>query len=289
MTDPAYLPSPASPSRRSFLASASAGLLAAGLWPGRLHADDAAGENGSFQFLAVNDVHFTDPAKCPQWFEKIFAAMRDSAPKAEFALLSGDLSSRCLDSEFGGLRELLTLLRMPVHLTPGNHDVASNGDRAIFEKFFPGKRNHVVEHRGWQLVNVDSVENTGYVQTTILKDNLDWLDKVLPKLDPKRPTILSTHFPLGPGLARRPKNADDLLKRFMGFNLQAVFNGHWHGYSQTLFNAAVISTNRCCSRYRGNHDGSREKGWYVCDAAQGKISRRFVAAPPELIARSEWH
>src|SRR5687767_10693036 len=69
--------------RRSFLIGASAGLMAAGVWPGRLFAEEAVGENGSFQFLAVNDVHFTDPKKCPQWFEKIFAAMRRSAPKAE--------------------------------------------------------------------------------------------------------------------------------------------------------------------------------------------------------------
>ncbi|MBN8456387.1 MAG: metallophosphoesterase [Verrucomicrobia bacterium] len=276
-------------SRRAFLTRSTASLLAAGLWPGWAHAQEAAGENGSFRFLAFNDVHFTDPKKCPQWFGKVFAAMRASAPDAEFALLSGDLTSNCKPAEFGGIREVLPLLRMPVHLTLGNHDVGSKGERTEFEKFFPGKRNHVVSHRGWQIVCCDSVENTGYIQTRILKENLAWLESALPKLDPRRPTILSTHFPLGAGLARRPKNADDLLKLFAKFNLQAVFNGHWHGYSQMLFNEAVVSTNRCCSRYRGNHDGSRDKGWYVCEAAQGKISRRFVAAPPDLIAESEWH
>lgn len=277
------------PTRRSFLASASASVLAAGFWPGRLFAEEAAGENGSFQFIAVNDVHFTDPKKCPQWFEKVFMAMRASAPKAEFVLLSGDLSLRCTEAEFGGIGELFPLLGMPVHPVPGNHDVAANGDRSLYEKFYPGKRNHLVEHRGWQIVNFDSVENTGYIHTTILKDNLAWLDETLPKLDPRKPTILSTHFPLGSGMERRPKNSGELLKRFEKFNLQAVFNGHWHGYSQMMFHDAIISTDRCCSRYRGNHDGSREKGWYVCEADQGRITRRYVSAPRELIEQSEWH
>lgn len=275
--------------RRSFLTSTSAGLLAAGFWPGRLFAEEAVGENGSFQFLAVNDVHFTDPKKCPQWFEKIFAAMRRSAPKAEFVILSGDLSSRNTDVEFGGIREVLPLLGMPVHITCGNHDMTVKGDRSLFDTFFPGKRNHIVEHRGWQIVNFDSVENTGHIHTNILPENLAWLDETLPKLDPKRPTILSTHFPLGAGMERRPKNSADLLKRFENFNVQAVFNGHWHGYSNMLFKDAIISTNRCCSRFRGNHDGSKEKGWYVCEAGQGKVTRRYVAAPKELIEESEWN
>lgn len=275
--------------RRSFLTSASVGVLAAGLWPGRLFAEEAAGENGSFQFLAVNDVHFTDPKKCPQWFEKVFAAMKRSAPKAEFVMLSGDLSSENTEAEFGGIRELFPLLGMPVHIVPGNHDVAANGDRSMFEKFFPGKRNHVVEHRGWQIVNFDSVENRGHIRTTIPKENLAWLDETLPKLDPRKPTILSTHFPLGAGMERRPKNAQDVLQRFASFNLQAVFNGHWHGYSQMRFQGADISTNRCCSRFRGNHDGSKEKGWYVCEAGQGKVTRRYVTAPADLIAESEWN
>jgi hypothetical protein len=31
-----------------------------------------------------------------------------------------------------------------------------------------------------------------------------------------------------------------------------------------------------CSRVRNNHDGSPEKGWFVCQPMNGEIKRRFV-------------
>lgn len=280
---------PMMPSRRQFITRVSSGVLAASLWPGRAFAEDAVGENGDFDFIAVNDVHFTDPKRCPPWFEKVFAAMRASAPKAEFVILSGDLTSECTPAEFGGIRDSLKSLQMPVHLTLGNHDVTKTGDRALFSQFFPDKRNYLLDHRGWQIVSLDTVENRAAEKTTIPNDTLKWLDENLPKIDRRKPMIVSTHFPLGVGMIRRPKNANALLSRLANYNVQAVFNGHWHGFSNMMFQDAIISTDRCCSRHRGNHDGSKTKGWFVCEARQGHITRRFVAAPEELIKASSWH
>lgn len=269
--------------RRGFLARSAGAALAAGLWPGRSFADEAAGENGDFDFIAFNDVHFADPKKCPPWFEKCFAAMRESAPKAEFALLSGDLSTDAREAEFAGMRDLLPLLKLPVHLTPGNHDVTVlKADRSKFDEFFPDRVNYVVAHRGWQIFVLNSVESRSAENTNIPSETLKWLDENLPKHDRRKPTIVSTHYPLGYGLKRRPKNADDLLKRFAPFNVAAIFNGHFHGYTATLFNEALMTTDRCCARSRENHDGSPLKGWFVCEARQGRISRRFVAVPKEL-------
>jgi hypothetical protein len=42
-----------------------------------------------------------------------------------------------------------------------------------------------------------------------------------------------------------------------------------------------------CSRVRQNHDGSPEKGWFVCNAVNGEIKRRFVEfCPNEQEARN---
>jgi hypothetical protein len=38
----------------------------------------------------------------------------------------------------------------------------------------------------------------------------------------------------------------------------------------------VLTTNRCCSNSRNNHDGSPEKGYFLCHAKGGKVSHRFV-------------
>ena len=49
-------------SRRQFVQRTLIAGTAAGLgWPGRLRAQDAAaGEQGSFTFISVNDLHFTE-------------------------------------------------------------------------------------------------------------------------------------------------------------------------------------------------------------------------------------
>lgn len=268
-------------SRREFFLGSAAASVAAGLWPGRIFADDAAGENGEFEFIQVNDLHFTDEQLCPPWFGKAFGLMRESAPKAEFVLLSGDLTTDCKDMEFSGIKSVLPLLKTPVHLTPGNHDFTTPSGFGVFDRHFPGKRNYAIEHRGWQVFSLNSVESRGYMSTNVPQETLEWVRDNLGKFDPKKPTILSTHFPLGIAHLRRPKNADALLAPFRKFNVQHIFSGHWHGYSEMELNGAPATTNRCCSRYRGNHDGSDRKGWFVCAAKAGTVTRRFVA-PPEL-------
>jgi hypothetical protein len=270
-------------SRRELLVGGTAALLA-GLWPGRARAGDApVGED--FEFIAVNDLHFTDPRRCPPWFEKTFAAMRASAPRAELVVVSGDLTSDATEAQFRGMREAFERLQLPVKVTPGNHDVAADGSRGQFERHFPGCLNYALEHRGWQLFFLDSVASRAFENTRIPRATLQWLDDNLKRFDPRRPTVIATHFPLGPGIVRRPLDADELLRRFERFNLQAILNGHWHGYTEARVRGILATTNRCCSRARGNHDGSPQKGWFVCTARAGTITRRFVAVPDELMRR----
>jgi hypothetical protein len=64
------------------------------------------------------------------------------------------------------------------------------------------------------------------------------------------------------------------------FNLVAVFNGHFHGFTQHELGRTVLTTNRCCAISRGNHDGTNEKGYFLCAASQGRITREFVEVKP---------
>jgi 3',5'-cyclic AMP phosphodiesterase CpdA len=272
------MPSHPKVSRRDFLACSLGAALAAHFLPASSFAGVEA--SGEFEFIAVNDLHFTDPKLCPPWFAKVFEAMRKSAPRAEFVLVSGDLSQDCTPEQFGGLKELFPLLKMPVHVTPGNHDAPVQGTSLeLYEKFFPGTANYGFEHRGWQFFSLNSTESRAANNTKIPSGTLQWLDDNLKRFDPAKPTVISTHFPMGPGMIMRPTNADDLLERFAQFNLQHIFNGHWHGYSEMRFHGAPVTTDRCCSRTRSNHDGSPQKGWFVCQARDGKISRQFVSVP----------
>jgi Icc-related predicted phosphoesterase len=264
--------------RREWLRLSAGALLSLGLWPGRLRGADAPATR-DFTFIAVNDLHALEEA-CRPWFDEVVRQMKASAPTAEFCLLGGDLAEDGTLAQLTLIKDAFSALGIPCHAVVGNCDYQSATDRSAYERVFPEQINYSFTHRGWQIIGLDSSEGTKWKDTRISATTLTWLDQNLFKLDRRRPTILFTHFPLGDSVWARPLNADDLLERCYGLNLQAVFCGHFHGFTERTFQKSIITTDRCCARVRKNHDGSPEKGWFVCQAVNGEIKRRFIEFRP---------
>ncbi len=259
--------------RREVLRLGAAGLVALGLSPRRLLADQTAA--GEFTFIAVNDLHLSEAA-CRPWFEQVVVQMKRSAPKAEFCLLGGDLADAGSPAQLRAVREIFARLEMPVHAVIGNHDYRFGNERSAYEEIFPRQINYRWAHRGWQFLALDTTEGTNSQGTRISETTLGWLDENVPRLDPPKPTVILTHFPLGRFVFGRPLNADAVLQRCAGLNLRAILSGHFHGLTERHFQQATLTTDRCCSRIRPNHDGTTAKGWFVCRAARGELSRQFV-------------
>ena len=254
--------------RREMLRLGAGTLLSLGLWPGRLRGEDAPSHD-EFTFIAVNDLHCSEPA-CRPWFDKVVRDMKTSVPNAEFCLLGGDLADSGSPAQLNSVREAFQKLEIPVYAVVGNHDYEAGKGRSAYEQIFARQINYRFEHRGWQFLGLDTTEGFKYSDTSISDVTLRWLDENVPKLDPRKPTVIFTHFPLGHFVVTRPLNADALLQRCLKLNLQAVFSGHFHGFTERDFGRAILTTDRCCSRIRGNHDGTPEKGWFVCKAARGR-------------------
>ena len=264
-------------SRRDALSRLSAGaLLALGLWPGCLSARARSGEPGSFKFITVNDTHYLSP-DCGQYLEGVVRQMKTAG--AEFCLHLGDLTEKGERAHLGAMSNLLAQLDAPAYPVIGNHDYATQSDRRAYENLFPRRLNYHFEHRGWQFVGLDSTHGKTYEKTNIQPATFRWLDDNLKKLDPRQPTVIFTHFPLGEGVKSRPGHADALLERFKPFNLQGIFCGHWHGFTERKVGEVFAVTNRCCALKRGNHDKTKEKGFLVCEARDGRVTYRFVEAP----------
>ncbi len=263
---------PVAISRRAALRLSAGGLLAAGLWPGALRAA-GNGKGGEFTFVVVNDLHYLNE-KCGPWFEKLVAQMKVAKP--ELCLMVGDWTEHGLANQLEPVRDAFKALGAAVHGVIGNHDYLGIKDRSAYEKAFPDRINYHVEHRDWQLVALDSSAGQLFAGFAIQPHTLRWLDENLPKLDKRKPLIVQTHFPLGPDHLSRPLNADAVLERFKEHNLQTVFNGHFHGLTERKLGEVALTTNRCCSFARRNHDGSKEKGYFLCRAKDGKITREFV-------------
>jgi 3',5'-cyclic AMP phosphodiesterase CpdA len=262
--------------RREVLNAGASGLLGAGLCPRALRAEDAPGE---FSFLAVNDLHYLDD-RCGKWLEGAIRQMKAHPEKPEFCLISGDLVESGTAAQLGPVRDLLDTLGMPFYVVMGNHDYLAQDDRKAYEQLFPNRINYQFEHRGWQFIGLDTSEGLKYQNTSVQAPTLRFLEVSLPKLNKKRPTVVFTHFPLGPAVPMRPLNAEAVLAAFKDHNLQAVFSGHFHGFTERTVGATTLTTDRCCSFSRANHDLTKEKGYFLCRAREGKISRTFVEVKP---------
>ncbi len=252
----------------------AAAMLGSGLWPGWAAADEAPASE-DFTFLCVNDLHFFD-RKCVPFFEQMVRQMKQTAGKPPFCLIVGDLAEDGTAEQQGMMRDLLKTLEMPYYVVVGNHDHLPDGSRKAYEQLYPKSINYGFDHKGWQFVALDTTDGRAATNTTVHASTIDWLTSYLPRLDKKRPTVLFTHFPLGGWVFGRPKNADAVLEPFKEFNLQAVFNGHFHGFTERHRGSATLTTDKCCSFHHKNHDGTKEKGYFVCEAKGGKVQRRFV-------------
>ena len=267
--------------RREALGRLSLGsLLALGLWPGAVRADNQPGGK-AFTFVVINDTHCLS-AECLTYLAGAVQAMKAATPA--FCLHAGDLTEKAEGPWMAGARDTLAKLAVPVYTVPGNHDHASQTDRKSYEETFPNRINYWFGHEGWQFVCLDTTEGQHFKDTRIAPATFSWLDENLSRLNPRQPTVVLTHFPLGAGTKMRPLNAEDLLARFAEFNLQAVYCGHYHGFTEHPFRQAAVTTNRCCSLKRDNHDGTKEKGFFVCQTADGHVQRQFVEYKPKPAA-----
>lgn len=264
--------------RRAALETLGAGaLLSLGLWPGVLRALGTAPSTSAFTFAVINDTHYMSP-ECGVWLEQVIAQMKAEAP--DFCLHLGDLVEQGRPDHLSAVRDLFAGLGKPVHVQIGNHDYLTQTDRTAYEALFPNRLNYTFNQGDWQFVGLDSTEGLRFDNTSVSDATLRWVDETLPRLDRTRPLVVFTHFPLGAGVKHRPVNADALLNRFREHNLQAVFNGHFHGYTEHTFEHASVTTNRCCALKRGNHDGTKAKGFFICTARDGRLTRRFVEVKP---------
>lgn len=252
-----------------------AALLAAGLWPGALRAAAGAVPAEEFAFAVANDFHHFEPA-CDPWFAALFRQIV-AHEEVEFCLGLGDLAHRGSPASIAAIARLAEEAELRFLATPGNHDNDVEENTAIFTRVLPGQLNYRFEHRGWQFVVVDSTEGKKWGQTRVQPATLAWLDAELPGLDPSRPLVLATHFPLAASTPMCPQNAEEVLARFTNHNLRLVLGGHHHGRTEVAHGACMLVTNACCSRVAGNHDGTKAKGYWLCRTqADGNVRRDFV-------------
>ncbi|GGF19118.1 3',5'-cyclic adenosine monophosphate phosphodiesterase CpdA [Aliidongia dinghuensis] len=187
-----------------------------------------------------------DTAQC---LEKAVEALLAVPQAPDAVLVTGDLVDAGRPEEYGLLKEILSPIRLPLFLMPGNHD-ARGPLRAVFADHrylgSDGPIQYTVEEFPLRLIALDSlVDGQGGGQLGAAQ--LDWLDRRLAE-QPERPTVVAAHHPpFATGIGHMDKigleDAAGLAEVIRKHGqVERVLSGHLHRSIQTRFAGTLAST-----------------------------------------------
>jgi len=206
----------------------------------------AAMPTETFHFAQISDNHFgfakdANPdvvATARESIQKINAL--PSAPA--FVLHTGDITHLSKPAEFDLAKQTLGELKMPVHFTPGEHDILDESPGALYRESFKQE----TRGDGWysfdaggahfiSLINVLDFATSGL--GALGAAQLEWLERDVKALSASTPLVVFSHIPLwtvhrewgwGTGDAEQ---AFAVLRRFGSVT---VLNGHIHQVIQKV-------------------------------------------------------
>ncbi len=171
-------------------------------------------------------------------------------PQPDLLVITGDLVDSGAPAQYANVRALLSPLRMPVTVLPGNHDRREEM-RAAFGLDTPLPADgvflhHVVEAGPVRLIALDTLV-PGEPWGTLCPGRLHWLAKRLAE-SPDRPTVVAMHHPPIPtgipfmdriALLEGRAELADLLSLYD--NIERVICGHVHRPVHARFGGTIAS------------------------------------------------
>lgn len=145
--------------------------------------------------------------------------------KAAFVVVSGDVTEYGSWEQLRLAREILTELRVPCHVIPGNHDTKwSESGATDFGRLWKADR-FVFEAGGYRFIGMHQGPLMRMGDGHWAPQDVRWLREALATMpDKQQPIIFLTHYPIDSGIANWYVVLD-LLKQY---NTQAVLCGHGH-------------------------------------------------------------
>lgn len=204
----------------------------------------------------LSDPHVVAPGQVlygrvdtPACLARAVAEVNSLDPLPDVTVVTGDLVGHEERAEYDHLRQLLSPLRMPVFVIPGNHD-----DRDLLRATFgsdgylpkDGFLQYVVDDYPVRIVALDT-HIPGEGGGTLCDERLAWLDHSLGALPNKPTLVLMHHPPFATGIERMDKAG---LRNREGFatvvarhpQVERILCGHLHRAIDRRFAGTVAGT-----------------------------------------------
>ncbi|MDB6056977.1 MAG: WD40-like repeat protein [Verrucomicrobiales bacterium] len=227
-------------------------------------------------FAWLSDTHVGSPTGD----EDLRATIKDinSQSNLEFVIVSGDVTELGKDEEFELAKSIYDQCKIPVYLTPGNHDCKwSESGATSFTKFW-GADKFVFNAGGYTFLAMHEGPVMKMGDGHFAPEDMRWLASTLKTLPPNRPLIFVTHYPLDDQLDNWYAGID-LLKQY---NIQAVLVGHGHANNKLNFEGIPAAMGR--SNLRAHE---KVGGYTIVDVNKGKMT--LTERNPGVGTKQPWH
>jgi 3',5'-cyclic AMP phosphodiesterase CpdA len=208
-------------------------LSTAGIFTGTAVADAPA---GAIDFVQISDSHigFHLPANpdVAGTLKEAIAAINTLPKQPQFVVHTGDVTHLSKPDQFDTAKSILSELRAPLIVLPGEHDFIGSDHQRFFDIFpSPAKTAwHSWDQNGTHfvvLVNVFNFEKMGLLGN----EQLSWLENDLKAQKRTTPIVVFTHVPLYALFAKWGWTTEDgakALALMRPFDRVTVLNGHIH-------------------------------------------------------------
>jgi 3',5'-cyclic-AMP phosphodiesterase len=213
-----------------------------------------------FNFAILTDAHLYDikQHRFDRILERAVDDVNKMSPAPDFVLYGGDLAQLAKPGEFDKGKQILSKLKMPYRIIPGEHDWYLDLGKGWKQRF--GDDFWSFDHKGVHFIGMNSILVDDYWSARNLtpdermswcaeleshrcglwgvgQQQLEWLKKDVARLSPDTPVIIMTHSPLWNYYPRwnfQTRDAPEIRQILSKFDKVMAIHGHVH---QVVYNS----------------------------------------------------
>jgi 3',5'-cyclic AMP phosphodiesterase CpdA len=228
-----------------------------------------------FSFAFFTDLHISASNPLPS--EDLQNAVNEVNEQKgiDFVLISGDITQSADSVSYVIAKSLLDKLKVPYHITTGNHDLNfAMGGLSNYNRVFGNERFSFI-HKDYLFLGFHTGPATKGAVGHVDNQSFSWLSSELNKSSEKNPVFVITHYPLQGGDV---DNWKDLIDLFHKYRVKAVLGGHYH--RNVVFNYDGIPGIINRSTLRGKESVGGYSIFSISDSL--KVYEKRIGQPEQL-------